>query len=93
MVSWFINLLLEKDKINKHLLSSTLPKTMAIESSMSFSHSNNYWKIKLIINYILASNAHIFEHGLQFVCGFIAATTLDLIIILKKEVYSSNWAS
>jgi hypothetical protein len=34
-----------KENIEKHILSSTLPKTIAIESFINFDHSNNLWKM------------------------------------------------
>jgi hypothetical protein len=56
---------------------------------MNFSHSDSLWEIIQL----LASNARIFEHRLQFVGGFIVITTLDIMISLKKNASSSNLAS
>jgi hypothetical protein len=85
-ISWFLNLLLVKEKVKKNLSPSILPKTIVIKSSMGFSHSNSLSEII----WLLTSNAYIFEHRLQFINGFIVATTLDIIVILKKIVCSSN---
>jgi hypothetical protein len=76
-----------KDIIENYFSSFPLPKTIVIESSMNFSHLDSLWEIIQL----LASNAHIFEHGLQFVGGFIATTTLD--IMMKKDASSFNLAS
>jgi hypothetical protein len=43
--------------------------------------------------WLLVNNAHIHEHELQFVGGFIAITTFDIMVILKKDVCLSNKAS
>ncbi len=45
VVSWLFNLFFVKDKVEKHCSSSTLPKTMAIDNSTSFNHSESLWKI------------------------------------------------
>jgi hypothetical protein len=55
---------------------------------MSFSHLDSLWEII----WLLASNAHIFEHGFLIVAGFIIAIALDIRVILKKGVCSSNLA-
>jgi hypothetical protein len=78
-----------KDIIENYFSSFPLPKTIVIESSTNFSHVDSLWEIIQL----LASNAHIFEHGLQFVGAFIATTTLDIMIILKKDASSFNLAS
>jgi hypothetical protein len=53
---------------------------------MSFSHLDSLWEII----WLLAS--HIFEHGFLIVGGFIIAIALDIRVILKKGVCSSNLA-
>ncbi len=45
VVSWLFNLFFVKDKVEKHCSSLTLPKTMAIDNSTSFNHSESLWKI------------------------------------------------
>jgi hypothetical protein len=43
--------------------------------------------------WLLANNANIREHELQYVGGFIAITTFDIMVILEKDVCLSNKAS
>jgi hypothetical protein len=49
---------------------------------MSFSHLDSLWEIM----WLLASNAHIFEHGFLIVGAFIIAIALDNRV-LKKGVF------
>ncbi len=62
VMSRFLNLFFMNDKVEKIHSSSTLPKTMAIQTnSTSFSH---FKSLREII-WLLANNAHIYEH----ICG------------------------
>jgi len=78
-----------KDKLDEHLSSSMLLKTITMDSSTNFNHSN---KLKQVI-WLIVNNAHILEHGLQFRGGFIATAKLANIVILKKEACASNFNS
>ncbi len=64
-------------------------KTIAMNSSTNFSHSDN---LKQII-WLIVNNAHILEHGMQFRGGFIVAVELANIVTLKKEAWVSNFNS
>jgi hypothetical protein len=78
-----------KDKLEKRLSSSTLPKTITMDSSTNFSHYDN---LEQIIWSVL-NNADILEHGLQSREGFIAIAELANIVTLKKETCASNFNS
>lgn len=81
-------LALVMDIVKKAFFIFDIPKTITIESSMSFSHLDSLWEII----WLLASYAHIFEHGFLIVGGFIIVIALDIRVILKKGVCSSNLA-
>jgi hypothetical protein len=49
-----------KDRLKKHLSSSTLLKTIAMDNSTNFNHFDN---LEQII-WLVVNNAHILEHGL-----------------------------
>jgi len=67
------------DKLEKHLSSSTLPKTIAMDNSTNFNHFNN---LEQII-WLIVNNVHILDHGLQSRGGFITTIKLANIVTLK----------
>ncbi len=75
------------DIVKKTSFIPDIPQNNNHRKLMSFSHLDSLWEMI----WLLASNAHIFEHGFLIVGGFIIAITLD-IRVLKKGVFKSNLA-
>jgi hypothetical protein len=61
VVSLFLNVFLINPILNKHLLASTMSIIMAMDNSMNFNHSNNWWEN----SWLLAKLVHILMQGLQ----------------------------
>jgi len=68
--NWVVNLFLSLLFINpifeKHLSSSMLPITMAINNSISFNHLDNRWERSWLLDKVV----QIFVHILQSIGGF-----------------------
>ncbi len=90
VVNLFLNLLFINPMFEKHLSSSTLPITMAIDNSISFSHLNNQWEK----SWLLDKMVQFFVHRLQSIGGFHGYMVIGKHRNLEKnDFYTSNASS
>jgi len=82
--TWVVNLFLDLVlfKIENHLWSSKLSKTIVIVNSISFNHSYRWW----IRNYLLARLHDISLQMLESCKGLLVIWQLFYIVILKKMI-------